>query len=102
MWDSVDDGSANDTPETLAPKEEATKHLLALDQIRSVISDRLAELQDADPELYEFCMGSVGLNAGGNPCAADTPEQTPESSATWLPRGWEEHVAEDGRPYYHN
>jgi len=102
MWDSVEAGSANDMPEALVPKEEATKHLQALDQIRSGISDRLAELQDADPDLYEFCMGNIGLNAGANLGAEDTPEQTPESSETWLPSGWEEYVAEDGRPYYYN
>jgi hypothetical protein len=102
LWDTVGDEDAKDTQRALASKEEATKNLKVLDEIRASISDSLAELQDADPDLYEYCMDNVGLDAGENPGAEEMSDRTPGTCASWLPNGWEEHVAEDGHPYYHN
>lgn len=86
-------GSSEDSPAVLS----------ALEAARARISGTLAQLQQADPVLYELAMDAVGEDA--EDAAQEIVAADPDAAASVsleLPHGWQAHAAPDGNFYYYS
>jgi len=104
LWGEDTQGTVGNSSSSSSSNEGMSVVWAALESTRARIAGSLAQLQRADPGLYELAMLEVGEDAEevADEMVVSDPAARHLSSASQLPHGWEAHSTPEGHVYYHN